>query len=100
MLVVYKGRGEGKTEELLQLAAKDQLTLVLMNRSECMRVQRRASDLGLAVPMPMTHLDFLEGHRGGHRTKGLLIDNAEVLLQKMTHISVVAISINKKEQDV
>ena len=97
MQVIYKGRGEGKTEELLQLAAKDQLTLVLINRSECMRVQRRAYDLGLTVPMPITHLDFFEGHRGGHRIKGLLIDNAEVFLQKMTHISVVAISVNKED---
>jgi hypothetical protein len=100
MNVIYKGRGEGKTEELLQLAAKDQLTLVLMNRSECMRIQRRAVDLNLTIPMLITHTDFLEGHRGGHRIKGLLIDNAEVFLQKMTHISVVAISVNKEEQDV
>ena len=97
MLVLYKGRQEGKTEELLQLAAKEQLTLVLINRSECVRVKLRASELNLSIRSPITHSDFIKGCGCGKMFNGFLIDNADMLIQSMTHISVVAISVNKED---
>ena len=100
MQVIYKVRGEGKTEELLQLAAREGLTLVLVNRCECMRLRLRAVELNLIISNPITHWDFIEGRGMRRRFTGFLIDNVEILLQNLTLTPVVGISINKEKQDV
>jgi hypothetical protein len=96
VIVIHKPRQEGKTTELIATAVKDQLTLVLLNRSEVMRVIAICKENNWTIPLPVTHNDFL-CKRIDRRTKGLLIDNADMLLKAMSMYPIEAISLTNTQ---
>ena len=92
MIVIHEPRQEGKTTELIAMAVKDKLTLVLLNRSEVVRVLTICKENGWTIPTPVTHNDFICKHID-RRTKGLLIDNADTLLKNLSVFPIEAISL-------
>lgn len=83
MDIIVKGRGQGKTEDLITKASAGWLHIVCINREETLRIQNRARERNLEIPFPLTFGELINGafHAGGCR--GFLIDNADILLQSL-----------------
>lgn len=96
MNIIHKGKGEGKTTELIKLSATHQAYIVCCSIQEANRILKQARDMGLNIPMPITYDDFIEKKYYGKYIKGFLIDNAEHLLQQMTKVPITDITINKE----
>lgn len=94
--IIYKGRNTGKTTELIKLASTHQAYIVCHSIQCANGILKQARDMGLNIPMPITYDNFIDKKYYGEGIKGFLIDNAEHLLQRMTKVPIMAITINKE----
>lgn len=91
---IILGRGEGKTDRLIEMSAKTFDYIVCSTQHEASRIQLRASQLGFDIPLPITYSDFIQRRYNGHGVKGFLIDNVEHFVQSMTSVAVNAITLS------
>ena len=94
MKKIILGRGEGKTDQLIQLSSELFNYIVCANRVEANRIQERAIQLGLDIPLPITYSDFVERRYNRRGCKGFLIDNVEHFVQSLTIVPVNAITLS------
>ena len=81
MNIIYRKRGQGKTTELIKISAETRCYIVCESQSVAITIQRNATELGYNIPLPLTYSEFLHHRYYAHGIKGLLIDNAELLLE-------------------
>jgi len=86
--------GAGKTDRLIKASASTWCYMVVHTIEDAVRVSRRALELGLDIPHPVTYWEFKQGNYYAKGIKGFLIDNADMLLQYLSTVPVVGISIN------
>lgn len=99
MQIIMRKRGEGKTEELIKLASENNYTMVCINTAECMRVARRANKLGLKIPATITVYEFIRDLYRVKDSKGIVIDNLEVVLSYLAKgLPVKAITLTLEEE--
>lgn len=94
--IIYQGRNTGKTTELIKLSATHQFYIVCHSIQEANGILEQARGMGLNIPAPITYDDFINKNYYGKGIRGFLIDNAEYLLQQMTRVPIMAITINKE----
>jgi len=98
MKVICGKRGDGKTTELIKLAAKDYLYIVCIDHDEAFRVSEQAQAMGLEIPFPLTFNEFVNRKFHSKGIKGFLVDNADLLISFMASgvpVKAVSISIAK-----
>jgi hypothetical protein len=94
MIVITRGGRAGKTTELIKHCAKHGGTIVTHNTFLVKRIEKMVTDLGLEIPKPITYAEFIEArYRGRRDIPEFYIDDAEKLLQSMSHIPVTAITL-------
>ncbi len=91
-MLVLTGERTGRTTKLIELAAEQQLCMVVATTAARHAVLERARELGKTIPTPLTFEEFLSGHRG-RSAKGVLIDNADQLLQGLSHLQIYGVSV-------
>lgn len=87
-------RGYGKTYQLIKKSAETGDYIVCTNRIQASELQNKASELGLKIPLPITFEDFLKRNHLGTNIKGILIDNADMLLECISKIPINAITMS------
>ena len=99
MKILLSGMRCGKTTEAIKLSAKKFAYIVCMNMEEVDRVSRMARDMGLDIPQPITFFDLIQRRYYGEGIKGFIIDNADVLLQRLCeNVPLLAITLTKENE--
>lgn len=93
-------KGEGKTDELIKLSAKNGGYIVCRSMTLSEGILYRAKQLGLRIPMPITYEEFINKRYLGRGIKSFLIDDVDVLLQYMTKVTISAITLTENEVEV
>lgn len=96
MQIICKGRGKGKTIDLITLAGNTNKLIVCSTQKEADRIHRVARKLGMRIHVPITYTEFLRGDFYIPGMQSFLIDNVEELLQKIGRgVPIEAITITK-----
>ena len=97
MKVIVLGRGKGKTHQLIKLSAEKFYYIVCPNRQAVEMTFSRAQKMELNIPFPITHDDFIRRNYYGKGIKGFLIDDVDMLLERMARgVQIGAITITPK----
>lgn len=86
-------RGHGKTTQLIKKSAKSGDYIVCHNQYEAKIISGMAKKLELDIPFPITYQDLIEKRYYGKNISSFLIDNADLFLQKLTDVTINAITI-------
>ena len=95
MKVIYKGRGRGKTYDMIKLASENKGYILCSTVRQAQHIYDLSKDMGLSIHFPITHADL--PLTKGQRIDSILIDNAEDFIEKSVGTNVSAISITDKE---
>jgi len=87
----------GKTTKLIQESAKSGYYIVCMSTKEVSEVHMMALKMRLNIPFPLTFDEFIAGNFYGKGIKGFLIDDADLLLNRMGR-GVPIVSVSMTEQ--
>jgi hypothetical protein len=99
MNIICRGRRTGKTIEIIKASARTWNYIVCHDLSECQRIAKIACDMNLDIPFPITFDEFIGGRFCGRNMKGLIIDNADMLLNKMARgTSVKCITLESEDK--
>jgi len=85
MEILHLPRRAGKTTRAIIKAADEGLYIVCDTPAEATRVFQQAKEMGLNIPFPITTDDLLQRRFHGRGIRGLIIDNAEQLLQRIAY---------------
>lgn len=105
MKIIYKSKAQGKTTDLIKLAATDNLYMVVKSKIEAERVANLAKSMNLSINFPLTFEDFIMGSFKTKGIKGFAIDNGEMLITLLVKsmargVQIQAISIEKLEPNI
>jgi hypothetical protein len=96
MELIIRGRGQGKTTELIKRCAEEGGYIVVQNQPEAYHISSLARDLGYNIPFPLTAHEFLTGAYYGAGVKKLWIDNADIILQRISTVPIEAITLTEE----
>ena len=85
MKIISLGRGQGKTTRLLYASEFNDAPILCCNDVHKKYLKRMAEDLGLYIPEPIIISDFFASKIRGKRIDGILIDDAELVLQQLLY---------------
>jgi hypothetical protein len=82
MKIITGDKGTGKTVALIQESAKTKAYIVVSDRHHAAWVERKAHEMGLKIPFPLTYDEFLDGRAnyGRGMKYAVLIDDVNLLL--------------------
>lgn len=98
MKLIHRGRGEGKTHDLIIECANDHIGLLVVSNHTMVRyTQRIAASMGLTIREPITFQQLIDGTVLRVRSVRLYIDNVDMLLQMLagTRAVVDTITLNR-----
>lgn len=95
MKVIYKGRGQGKTYDMIKIASENNGYILCRTFQQAQHIYDLSKDMGLDIHFPITYSDL--PLTKGQRVDNILIDNAEDFIEKSVGKKVSAISISKEE---
>jgi hypothetical protein len=77
MKIIAKGRGKGKTTELIKMSAEKQIPIVCATSAQCKNIVDRANGMKLKIPNPIKCTD-LKGRNGK-----VLIDDCDFVMKNI-----------------
>lgn len=95
MIVIHKGRGQGKTYDMIKLASENKGYILCSTVRQAQYIYKLSKDMGVDIHFPITYSDL--PLTKGQRIDNILIDNAEDFIEKSVGKKVSAISITDKE---
>lgn len=101
MKLLYKRRRTGRTTELIYRCAQAEKNgevsyIVCHSDREAFRIARQAKEMNLIIGFPITFDEFLHHALAGRNIRNLFIDNADMLLQRLTICRIHTISVTKE----
>jgi len=92
---IVGGRQSGRTTKLIELAAEAEANgefcyIVCHSNSEAYRISRMAKQMEKAIQFPLTYDEFLQRQYHGAHIKKFFIDNADMLLQRLSPVVPIA----------
>ena len=99
MEIIVRGRRQGKTLKLVKMCHERGGYIVCLSRSEVNYVKNMAQIHGYNIPMTITFAEFLNRDYYGKGCQKFYIDNADILLQRMTEVEIAAITMTKETED-
>ena len=95
MELIIKGRGNGKTTELIKRSAATQTYILTVNKQRAHAVFWQAREMGLDIPYPVTIDEYFSTHGfTGSFIKSIYIDDADDVLKHIfCRVNVEAITI-------
>ncbi len=98
MKIIIKGKGEGKTTDLIRMSHELFYYIICHSRDEASRIFIKAQSMGLDIPHPLTFDEFIIGEFYAKGIRGFLIDNVELLLAHLARgVEIGAITITTGE---
>jgi hypothetical protein len=97
MKIIGKPSGGGKTLELIKMSHLTSNYIVCSSKKEAGMVEDMAKELGYKIPLPITYDEFINKKYYGKNIKGFLIDDADMLLQYISEVKIVAITLDIKD---
>lgn len=99
MKVIVRGRAAGKTTELIKESHRTDACILVHHRSQADAIKRQAEKMGMkSIPYPITLDDLRRKPSMYHMIKGILIDNAELILGSMIPVPINAITVSTTEE--
>lgn len=95
MKVICKGRGQGKTYDMIKLASENEGYILCSTARQARCIYDLSKDMGLDIHFPITYADL--PLTKGQRIDSVLIDNAEDFIEMAVGKKVSAISITDEE---
>jgi len=97
MIIICSPRASGKTTKLLKIAQENRSYIVCRDRNEVSRLWGMILEREIDLPMPITMDELITGQFHPAGVKSIVVDNAEVVIEKLARgAQVKAISINKE----
>lgn len=97
MQVITSKRRSGKTTKLIRLCAEKGGYIVCVNRHHAHGIAQMAKDMELNIPLPITFDEFIARRYYGSGVGKFFIDDADLLLQRLSAIHIEAITLTTKE---
>jgi hypothetical protein len=86
MKIINMGRGQGKTTRLLYASEFNDAPILCSNETQKRYLLYRARELNLDIPEPINVVDLFSNKiRGKRYDDGILVDDAEIVLQQMLY---------------
>jgi hypothetical protein len=94
MKVIIRPRRAGKTVEAIKLAAEHGYYIVVPNQVQARDVMKRAQEMSLNIPLPITWNEFTHQQYYGRHIKGFVIDNLDMCLRSMSSVPIELVTLN------
>lgn len=103
MIIIASGRKTSRTTRLIEMCAEAEAAgevsyIVARHHQHAWNIAQKAKELGLTIGFPLTFEEFLIGKQHSRFIKNFFIDDADLLLQSMTHSNVKAITVLKEPE--
>jgi len=98
MKIIGGPRASGKTYQLITLSAESGFYIVCGNRKQAAQIAQAAKERNLAIPFPLTFREFRGCEYYGRGIRGLLIDNADDLLNEIGDGLVKGMSVTYRHE--
>ena len=104
MRIINKGRGQGKTLQLLYASELTGYRIICGSFGEAKNLKKWAEELNLDIPEPMAYVSYVD--LKGIREEKILIDNVEEILDKALSayfkkdICAVTMSVPMKDSEL
>ena len=95
MIVIHKGRGQGKTYDIIKLASENKGYILCSTAQQAQYIYKLSKDMGVDIHFPITYSDL--PLTKGQRIDNVLVDNAEALIEVAVGKKVSAISITDED---
>lgn len=101
MKIIARGRSTGKTMEIIKESALSGNYILVRNHHEAQRLFKLAQEMKLSIPLPVTVSEISLGRIQGTSIKrdGILVDNAELVLQQLIGAEINTLTISTTEED-
>ena len=93
MKIILASRRMGKTTLLIREAAAQGYYIVCHSREECSRIFGMAKELELDINFPITYDEFLKSNYSLRGVKGIVIDNVDLLIRRLSKVIVHTITM-------
>lgn len=97
MEIIMGNRNSGKTTKLIEEAHKYNGYIVAIDRQDADRIYKQAMMMDKDINYPLTYAEFIGNRYYDRGVRHIYIDNAEMLLQRMTNVPITAITINNPQ---
>lgn len=81
MRKIIKGRGEGKTAELIKMSHKTGYYIIVCTEARRKAICKQAIEMGLLIPYPVIFEEYQRYHFRGSFVRKILIDDADDMLR-------------------
>lgn len=96
MRVISRNKNSGKTDALISIAGEKFAYIVVADNRRATEVERRAKEMGVKIPFPLTHDEFRRGSFYGRGIGAFVIDDVDDLVRSMAgNVPVLAISVTE-----
>lgn len=96
MEIIHEEAGVGKTHKAIMLSDKTGAPIVCFDRREAERVADMAQRFGVHIPFPLSLDEALPPRMEGSRYLSLIVDNADMIIQRLFQRTVIAMTITKE----
>lgn len=98
MKIIYKGKGQGKTTELIKESAETGQYIIVLNRQRALNISKMAAEMKLHIHFPITIEEYFHGI--GCFVNNVLMDDADDILQAIFNkVTITAITMRKAESE-
>lgn len=98
MKIIARPRKAGKTTELILEAEKSYSHIICPDHRAANIIWAQAREIGAVIPQPITWDEFREGRYYGEGIESFMIDDADIILQKMTSVPIKAITVTEEKK--
>ena len=101
MEIIYKGRGQGKTTELIKRSAETGTYIVVPNRSHALNIVGQAQEMGYDnIPFPITIEEVLRHGFRGTYIKKVLVDDVDLIIRYLLKsVECETMTLTKSEEN-
>lgn len=101
MDIIYRGRAEGKTTELIKRSIEENAYIIVINRGRALAVKKLADKLGYRqLLFPVTFQEYMSNKMRGSYVRNVLIDDADDLIKLIfSSVNVLAITMSKRDNE-
>ena len=98
MKIILKGRGEGKTTELIKESAKTGKYILTADRNRVCKIDEMAKRMGLHIPFPITVEEAMRYRFRDSFINRILIDDADDVLRMIFQVEIDTITLTKDKK--
>ena len=101
MKIIYKGRGQGKTAELIKHSAETGTYIVVPSRNHALNIVKQAQEMGYDnIPFPITIDEVLRHGFRGTYIKKVLVDDVDLIIKYLLKsVECETMTLTKSEEN-